>query len=80
LTDLPPPPKSMPTRQELRDAILNIAAGLTELTEAVDRFALEANYMLGAKTIVRLRAAASSMQDRLKKVAKILVKDDDGQR
>jgi hypothetical protein len=76
LTDLPPPPQSMPTRQELRDAILNIGAGLTELTEGLDLFGREIGMKLGIKTSGRLRIAISSMQDRLRKVAEILVRDD----
>jgi hypothetical protein len=73
---LVPPRSPSSTPQELREAILQLAAGLTELSEALDRFAMETHLSLNLMSTVRLRGAIRTMQDRLRKAADILVKDD----
>jgi hypothetical protein len=62
------------TIAELRMAILNIAIGLTDLTEEIRRFSI--NY----PDSKRLCKACLGLQSRLEKVSVILVKDYPGRK
>jgi hypothetical protein len=64
-----------PTAKKLRDAILQLAEGLDDLSKEINGFALEANKEYESMgSINRLSAAAQSMQARIQKITNSLTK------